>query len=137
MAGFSRIYCVGGDGGYEGADGIHPMHLQIWQGEGNRQWLEAHWFEAPPQPLGQIRRVVPVGPDHQDALLDACIAFLPDHFAGCPSLERVRAEVGSAELLDLDGGGSAAWRELREEARQAFHSVPIWEAELRRVPSGG
>ena len=45
MAGFSKIYCIGGEGGFLGSDGINPIALQIWQGEGNRMWFEVHYFD--------------------------------------------------------------------------------------------
>ena len=43
MAGYSRIYCIGGLGGFGGADGINPILLQIWVGDASRQWFEAHY----------------------------------------------------------------------------------------------
>ena len=63
MAGFSKIYLVGREGGFQGADGINDVALQIWVGDGNRQWLEPHYFNAKPQPLSKVNRIVPAGPD--------------------------------------------------------------------------
>jgi hypothetical protein len=54
MAGYSRIYCIGGLGGFAGADGINPMLVQIWVGDADRQWLEAHYFDPGLEPLGCI-----------------------------------------------------------------------------------
>jgi len=30
MGGFSRIYGLGGQGGFDGTEGIQPMGLQLW-----------------------------------------------------------------------------------------------------------
>jgi hypothetical protein len=45
MAGYSKLYCVGGLGGYLGADGINPILFQILIGNADRQWLEVHYFD--------------------------------------------------------------------------------------------
>ena len=44
MAGYSKIYLIGDEGGFMGSDGISAVYLQIWQGEGNRQWLEPKYI---------------------------------------------------------------------------------------------
>lgn len=135
MAGYTRIYCLGGEGGYQGADGVNPIQMQIWLGEGGRQWLEAHWFGLEPRPLGQLRVLVPAAPDHPDMLLDACLAFMPDFFQACPSLEAVRGQLGAKETLDLHLGDDvpALWSRLREEARPVFAALPMWEGRLQRL----
>lgn len=45
MAGFSKIYCVGGLGGFQGADGVNPILFQILVGDASRQWLQVHYFD--------------------------------------------------------------------------------------------
>ena len=55
MAGISRIYCIGGSGGFMGSDGVSPIYAQIWQGDGNRQWFEARYFEEGFGPMGKVR----------------------------------------------------------------------------------
>ena len=49
MAGYCTIYCIGGLGGFEGADGINPIQMQIWVGISNRLWLAA--FAVGPEVL--------------------------------------------------------------------------------------
>lgn len=134
MAGYSRIYCVGEPGGYEGADGITSIRTQIWVGEGNRQWLEGHAFRPDVRRLGDVRRIVPAAPDHPDALLDACLCFAADLFEACPSLAAVREQLAGVEMLDFDLGIDEippAWERLREEARPVFARLCLYEAELR------
>ncbi len=139
MAGYSRLYVVGGLGGFMGADGVNPIEFLILVGEGNRQWLEPHYFDRSIRPMGKIRVIVPAGPDHPDALLDACLAFYPRHCESCPSLARVEAALQDAERLDFDAeprGIPAAWADLREEARPLFAAMNIWRADLVPINRG-
>ena len=136
MAGFSKIYLVGREGGFQGADGINDVALQIWVGDGNRQWLEPHYFNAKPQPLAKVNRIVPAGPDHPDALIDACIAFYPQHFRSCSSLAEAALVLNDTDCLDFDLGTTnvpVIWKQLREEARPLFKQLCVMQAKLERV----
>jgi hypothetical protein len=136
MAGFSRLYCIGEPGGFQGADGVNPIWCQILVGDADRQWWEARYFEPAIRPLGNVSVVVPSGPDHVDALLDCCIAFLPHLFAGCPSLAEVRRQADGLERLDFDTdspGVPAGWNQLRTEAREQYRRLHIWQARLEPV----
>ncbi len=134
MAGFSKIYCVGGLGGFQGADGINPILFQILVGDASRQWLQVHYFDQTIKPLGEIETIVPEGPNASNALLDACIAFFPSHFQDCPSLAQVAASLKDVNHLELgisevpDG-----WATLRGEALPAFRALNIWQADLVAV----
>ncbi len=44
MAGFSKIYAIGGQGGYMGADGVNPMEMPLMVGDASRQWLEQRYL---------------------------------------------------------------------------------------------
>jgi len=117
MAGYSKIYCIGGSGGFQGADGINPIRLQIWVGDASRQWFEPHYIDDSLRPLGQIRSTIPEGPDEQIALLDAAIAFIPVHFKECPTLAVVASQLEQTSMLDFDLGKSkipVEWEQLRE-----------------------
>jgi hypothetical protein len=136
MAGYSRIYCLGGQGGFQGADGINPIRCQIWVGEGNRQWWESHYFDDSIAPLGNITVVVPEAPNHVNALIDSCIAFLPDIFSECPSMAEVRREASALTRLDFDADAKdvpSRWDRLRFEARATFADLAVFEATLARV----
>lgn len=137
MAGYSKIYVVGGLGGFMGADGVNPIELLVLVGDASRQWLEPHYFDGSIEPIGRLRAIVPAGPDHPDALLDACIAFCPRYFRSCPSLAQVESILQDAERLDFDAHARdipEAWDSLREEARPVFGAMNIWRADL--VPVG-
>ena len=83
MAGYSTIYCIGGEGGFQGADGMNPIHFQILQGEGNRRWLEPHYFDKTITPIGKIKAIIPESLELKDAIIDACVAFAPKFFEKC------------------------------------------------------
>ena len=150
MAGYSRIYCIGDEGGALGADGINPIDFQILVGNGNRQWLEVRYFNSNIRPMGKVEVIIPAapyetirvdwtrhttpGPNHPDALLDACLAFFPEHFESCPSLTQVVEALGNASSIDFDlDGEPSGWAQLREEARSLFKHLIIYEAKLNKV----
>lgn len=122
-----------------GADGVNPIEFMILVGDGNRQWLEPHYFNSELKPLGRLRTIIPAAPDEPDALLDACIAFYPKAFDGCPSLSQVRSELGTLEVLDFDAAKAsipASWTALREEARPRFRELYGWRADLMPLEAG-
>lgn len=133
MAGYRTIYVFGGEGGFGGADGVNPIELQIWLGEGDRQWFEAKAFGRSVRALGKLRKVIPAESRSPHALLDACIAFHADAFAACPSLAQVEAELGEMTSLDFHLSPHEVprtWAALREEARPIFEAMPRWIAQL-------
>jgi hypothetical protein len=148
MAGFSKLYLVGSTGGFMGADGLNRPFFQIMVGDADRQWLEpvydaesqrlveAEGNATPtisPKPIGDVRRLVPLGPNDPVAILDAVIAFFPAFFENCPSLAAVEAQLYGVERLDFNIGGSvpAEWEQLRKEALPRFRQLGVFEAELR------
>jgi len=138
VAGYSRLYAVGGLGGFMGADGVNPIEFLILVGDADRQWLEPHYFDRSITPIGRLRVIVPARPNDPDSLLDACIAFCPRHFSSCQSLADVESALTDADRLDFDLHPQAippAWARLREEARPHFASMNIWQADL--VPLEG
>lgn len=128
MAGISRIYCIGGGGGFMGGDGVNPIFAQIWQGDGNRQWFEARYFKEGFGPLGKVQVMIPAAPDADDNLLDACIVFFPDAFKECSSFAAVEKQLKQVENIDFDFGENIpeGWDDLREEAREAFKILGVW-----------
>lgn len=119
-----------------GADGINPILFQILVGDADRQWLEAHYFDKSIKPLGRIKVIVPARPDDENALLDACLAFYPQHFAECPSLTKIEQEVRDLTRLDFHLGVDKIpedWETLRQEAKPFLRSLNIFEADLERI----
>ena len=127
------MYVVGGLGGFEGVDGVNPIEFFILVGNADRQWLEPHYYDQSIKPLGNIRMIIPAGPNHPNALLDACIAFYPQHFRFCPSFAEVESTLGETSRLDFDTATEdipLAWNKLREEARPLFAEMNIWGADF-------
>jgi len=86
MAGFSRMYVLGDQGGFMGADGANPIHLLVLVGDASRQWLEPRYLDDSFSPLGAIGVIVPKAPNHPDNLLST-----PSLHRGavlCPSCAR-------------------------------------------------
>jgi hypothetical protein len=136
VAGYSRIYCIGEHGGFLGVHGLNPIWFQLWVGDADRQWWEAHYFDDNFEPLGNISVMVPARPDDPDALLDACIAFAPRLFASCATLATVAEQAVGLERLDFDLEPKRipdAWKPLRAEAREVFNRLSIFEATLRQL----
>lgn len=135
MAGFSKIFVIGGLGGVQGADGVNPIQMQIWVGDADRQWLEPHYVDRAIKPLGAIQAIVPEKPDDPNSLLDACIVFYPKHFEQCPTLAKAAALLEGMTRLDFDQGKKSIptlWPKLREEARPHFGRLHIFEAVLHQ-----
>ncbi|MBL8028724.1 MAG: hypothetical protein JNL74_20030 [Fibrobacteres bacterium] len=134
MAGFTKMYCIGEEGGFQGCDGMNRIFLQILIGHGNRMWLEAVYFDSTTKPLGKVKRIVPEDPEDPDILLDACIAFYPEAFKKCPSLERAEKSLGRKEFWDFNVNGiPSIWKQLRKEAAEYFKQLIIYEAFLYKM----
>ena len=133
MAGFSRVYFIGSTGGFMGSDGLARPFIQILQGEGGRQWLEAIYQDPNARAIAELKTVVPVSPDDPLALLDAAIVFASHLFEGCPTFNTVAAQLEGVGKLDFDIGQSAPteWAQLRTEALPIFRKLNVFEAELR------
>ena len=136
MGGFSKIFVVGDLGGFQGADGVNPIHFIILVGNADRQWLEVKYFDPTIVPIGKVRTIIPEGPDDPASLLDACLAFGPARFLSCPSFAEAEAALRDAEVLDFHLGKSKipyAWTKLRQEARPIYEQFNIWEANLEQI----
>lgn len=136
MAGFSKIFCLGGLGGFMGADGINPLRAQILVGDADRQWLEPRYFDRNLKPIGRIKTIIPEGPNHPNMLIDACLAFFSTFFSECPSMENIKKKAEGMTCLDFDIGKDSipkGWAELRKEALHIFKKLNIFEADLKPI----
>lgn len=138
MAGYSKLYVVGGLGGHMGADGVNPIEFLVLVGDAGRQWLEPHYFDrydrAPrkssnhragrTRPFGQ-----PAGCVHR--LLPSKLQGLPLHRGGRSG----GSGRGSPRLRRRSEGIPSGWARLREEARPVFRARNIWRADLVPVAS--
>jgi len=130
----SKIYCIGSEGGFMGSDGLRKIGFQILVADADRQSWNAYIFDRQIRPMGRIRVIIPAGPDHPNALIDACIAFYPQHFESCPSLAAVAEKLKGKRHIDFHlDGEPEGWRQLREEARPLFEQLIIYAAELTKI----
>jgi hypothetical protein len=90
----------------------------ILQSDNGRQALVCRYVDTNLKPLSKIWRIIPCGPNDKDALLDACIAFAPEFFKSCESLNKVMSNLPDTEILEVNR--PEGWEELREEAREIF-----------------
>ena len=133
MAGLRKLFCIGGKGGFMGADGINPISLQILVGQSDRFWLEPRYFDDTLKPIGKIQVIIPNQNDHTNSLIDACIAFSPEYFKKCPSLEKVKQGLDNFKRLDFDLHEEKipeSWNQLRKEAVPIFEKLNIFQADL-------
>ena len=129
----SKIYCIGSEGGFMGSDGLRTISLQILVTESGRQALVAYHLDRSIKPMGRVKVIIPVGPNHPNALIDAFLAFFPEYFESCPSLIQVREGLANARRIDFDiDGEPAGWAQLREEARPLFEELIIYEGVLNK-----
>ena len=135
MSGFSKAYFVGYPGGFQGADGLNPILFEILVGDASRQWLEPVYVTCKAKPIGQIKKIIPNGPNNPTSILDACIAFCPELFSECPSLETVTKELVNAETRDFDFDINVPkdWLQLRAEAQEVIKCLKIYEANLIEI----
>ena len=91
----------------------------ILQGEGGRQWLQCINITLAPKPSrSRIWKIVPSSPNDKNALLDACLAFAPEFFESCESLNEVKSNLPDTGMLEEKR--PEGWEKLREEARTIF-----------------
>lgn len=132
MGGFSRIYGITGTF-RDNSESVALIYVQILVGEGHRQWYEAHYFDKSIKPIGKIRSMVPIGPNDENSLLDACIAFAPKFFESCPTLKKIKEELKDSEVLGFDSDKDKIpkeWKQLRREAAPIFEKLNISKIKL-------
>ncbi len=97
----------------------------ILQSDNGRQALVCLYVDKGLKPLSKIWRIIPCGPEDENALLDACIAFAPQFFESCKSLNEIKSNLGDTDILETKR--PEGWEKLRNEAR------PIFEKKIRMI----
>ena len=136
MAGFSKSFILGGEGGFMGADGANPISLFILVGDADRQWLQPVYVNKNIKPMGRVGVIIHPGPDDPRMLLDACLAFAPELFLECPSLTPLMVKLKGYKRLDFDLDEpdiAEEWDRLRQEARPIFQRFSLWECDFKKL----
>jgi len=146
MAGYSKIYCIGSSGGFRGSDGLARPFFQILVGNSDRQWMEPLYdlesnrqAKGPtPKPIGDVKTLIPAGPNDPVAILDATIAFFSELFRDCPTFAVIESKLQNVAMLDFNDGKSVPmeWKQLRREALPRFRELAVFEAELKEMDLG-
>ena len=90
----------------------------ILQSDNGRQALVCLYVDKSLKPLSKIWRIIPCGPNDKNALLDACLAFAPEFFESCESLNEVKSNLPDTDILEEKR--PEGWEKLREEAHIIF-----------------
>lgn len=121
-----------------GADGLARPFVQIFQGDGNRQWFEAIYQDESMHPLAGIRTLIPERPNEPAAILDAAIVFAPRLFDQCSTLASVTAQLVGTDVLDFNIGTGVPreWKQLRREALPILQGLNVFEARIAPLAIG-
>jgi len=133
MAGFYKIYLVGGSGGFLGFDGINPIFFQILIGTADREWLEPKYFDEKFSSMSNITHMVPQGPINDENIIDGLIIFAPQLFEeSCDLLKEAHSyfdELGKKKI-DMSVHQPKFWNELIIQAKPTFENLKLYKANI-------
>ena len=133
MAGFYKLYMVGGSGGFLGADGINPIGLQILVGTSSREWLEANYFDKKLNSISGITHMVPKSPTSDENIIDGLIIFAPQLFEeSCDLLKDAHMyfdKLGK-KRIDMSKHEPAFWNDLVIQAKPKFENLKLFRANI-------
>ena len=133
MAGFYKIYLLGGDGGYLGSDGINPITLQILVGTSSREWLEPCYFDKSFKSMCGIKSLVPTQQTDDDNIIDAIMIFAPKLFENdCPLIKDAIEHFNmlGKKRIDLEQDKPHFWDDLRKQAKPMFDKLNLFSANI-------
>ena len=133
MAGFYKIYMVGGSGGFLGTDGINPIALQILIGTSSREWLEPNYFDKELSSISGITHMVPKGPTDNENIIDGLIIFAPQLFEkSCDLLKDayIHFDKLGKKRIDMSEDQPAFWNDLVCEAKPTFENLKLYRANI-------
>ena len=133
MAGYFKIYMIGGSGGFLGSDGINPIKLQILVGTSDRQWLEPKYFDDELQSIFGITHMIPSSPVNDQNIIDGLIVFAPDLFIkSCPLIDdayKYFDDLGK-KRIDMGKDQPEFWGELVQQAQLTFDNIKLYKADI-------
>lgn len=136
MAGFDKVYYLGSEGGFMGADALNTIVLEILVGSSDRQWFEPRYWTEEFRPLAGAKVFIPEGPDTADGVLDAFLIFAPQIFLDEEGMNRVgeMLKMDAGARVDFDQNGvPSGWLKVRERSRQQFSHLAVYVAQLQQL----
>jgi len=133
MAGFFKIYILGGSGGFLGSDGVNPIALQILVGTADREWLEPKYFDENLSSISGITHVVPQRPINDENIIDGLIIFAPQLFLkDCDLLSDAYKyfEKLGQKRIDMGKDRPDFWSDLIDQAKPTFDNLKLFKANI-------
>ena len=133
MAGFIKIYMVGGSGGFLGSDGINPIALQVLIGTSSREWLEPNYFDKNFSSLSGITHMVPKSPTNDENIIDGLIIFAPQLFEeSCDLLKDAQMHFDKLDKkrIDMSKDQPTFWDDLVSQAKPKFKNLKLYRANI-------
>lgn len=124
MSHYSRFYIIGlkNESSFWGNE--PEVKLILFQGEGDSQWMEAHFPGGGDHDCG-ISRLVPEYPEDPSIILDSCMAFLPEVFEEIPDHALLTKITGSGSYMNLSTDKPGDWDMLRDECLEYMGRIDI------------
>ena len=133
MAGFNKIYMVGGSGGFLGADGINPIAFQILIGNSSREWLEPKYFDKKFNSISGITHIVPFNPTDDENIIDGIIIFPQLFEEKCSTIKKGTClffdKLGKTRI-DMSEDQPDFWNDLIIQAKPTFKNLKLYKANI-------
>ena len=121
---YSVVYLIGLKSESEFWGNLTSTELILLQGEGNRQWIEVHYPNGSKRGCGK-KVLIPEKPEDPHAILDTCMAFLPEVFKDIPSHGDLKRIVGNSDRIDLNLDKPKEWDGLRSECIKFMERLDV------------
>jgi hypothetical protein len=134
MAGFSKIYIIGGSGGFLGSDGVNPIIVQILVGRSDGEWLEVNYLDPKYDSLCGIKKIIPRKAVDDDTILEGLLIFTPWLFIEkCDlmiNLKNYFKKLGRKNI-NLHKDVPSFWDDLLIQAEPIFKEIKLFSADIK------
>ena len=134
MAGFSKIYIIGGSGGFLGSDGVNPIIVQILVGGSDGEWLEVNYLDSKYDSLCGIKKIIPRKTVNDDTILEGLLVFTPWLFSEkCDLMNNLKdyfKKLGRKNI-NLHKDAPSFWDDLLIQAEPIFRETKLFSADIK------
>lgn len=127
MGSITRTYFVGNEiTKSNNSKQIERVDLIFFRGDSDRIWYELETNTAT-KTIGNVKKMIPRGPEDPNQIIDALILFYPNLFKSCPSLEKVESLLATKKMIsfDVDNSIDSEWNQLRTEALSVIRNSSL------------